>query len=232
MALPEPYYRDEAVTLYHGDCRDILPEVDPATVALVIADPPYGINERCDRLARGRSGPKSRCNDFPRVAGDDEPFDPAHLLRFRRLVLFGANHYADRLPPSPSWIVWDKLDGLESGRDIGFNDQADVEMIWTNLGGPARLIPHRWMGALKNGSERDKRRAHPTQKPVAIFERIIAAHTNPGDLVVDPYCGSGPVPRACKNLGRRCIAVELVADYCRKTVSRLAQSVLPLEIPA
>jgi site-specific DNA-methyltransferase (adenine-specific) len=231
MVLPEPYYRDEAVTLYHGDCRSILPEVDPATVALVIADPPYGVGERCDRRARQR-GALARCNDFPQIVGDDEPFDPTHLLRYRRLVLFGANHYADKLPSSATWLIWDKLDGLESGRDLGFNDQADVEMIWTNLGGPARLIPHRWMGAIKNGSERDKRRVHPTQKPVAIFERIVAAYTNPGDLVLDPYTGSGPIPRACKNLGRRCIAVELVEDYCRTAVSRLAQSVLPLAMPA
>lgn len=231
MSLPEPYYRDESVTLFHADCRDVLPSIDPATVALVIADPPYGVGERCDRLARKRTA-LARCNDFPQIAGDDEPFDPAHLLRFRRLILFGANHYADRLPPSPTWLVWDKLAGLTSGRDLGFNDQADVEMIWTNLGGPARLIPHRWMGVIKGGSEHDQRRVHPTQKPVALMERLIERFTQPGDLILDPYCGSGPVPRACKNLGRHCIAVELVEDYCRKTVDRLAQSVLPLEIPA
>jgi site-specific DNA-methyltransferase (adenine-specific) len=228
VSLPTPYYRDEAVTLYHGDCRDILPEVDPATVALVIADPPYGVNEATDRATRGRGmrGSHWRCRDWPRIAGDDAPFDPSLLLGFPRLVLFGANHYADRLPSSRSWFVWDKRDGSTP------DDNADGELAWTNLGGPLRIYRQCWRGVARAGSESGRAPLHPAQKPVALMEWIIERHTKPGDLVVDPYTGSGPIPRACKNLGRRCIAVELVEDYCRTAVSRLAQSVLPLEIPA
>lgn len=152
------------------------------------------------------------------------------LVAFRhvtKVVLWGANHYADRLPPSPSWLVWDKVDGLESGRAVGFNDQADVEMAWSNLGGPARLYRHRWMGLLKS-SERDQRRLHPTQKPIALMAWIIANWTMPGDLIIEPYMGSGPALRAAKDLGRRAVGIEIEERYCEVAAKRLGQEVLAL----
>ncbi len=214
-----PYWERDGIAIYHGDCRDVLPSIVPATVSLVLTDPPYGINEACDRKRRKR-GALAACNDFPNIIGDTHPFDPAHLLCYPRLVLFGANHYADRLPSSPSWIVWDKLDGLTSKRALGFNDNADVEMAWTNLGGPARLIAHRWMGMLK-ASERGERRVHPTQKPIALMESILGNWTRPGDLVVDPYMGSAPVLVAALAMGRPAIGIELEERYCEIAAKRL-----------
>ena len=134
------------------------------------------------------------------------------------------------MPPAASWIVWDKVDGLESGRAIGFNDQADVELAWSNLGGPARTYRHRWMGAMKK-SEQTDRRIHPTQKPVALMLWCLSlARLQPGDLVLDPYMGSGPVAAACKRLGLRYIGIELSEAYCDVTIRhRLSQEVMALE---
>jgi len=226
--LPEPYYRDDAVTIYHGDCRAILPALD-VVPDLVLTDPPYGVKERTDRASKGRgSSSWSPSNDFPPVAGDDEPFDPSHLLGFKRLVMWGANNFAERLPPSSSWVVWDKLGGLTTAkRFIGQDDNADLEMAWTNLGGPARLIPHRWKGLLRD-SEAGERALHPTQKPVVLMSIILEWRTKPGDLVLDPYMGSGPVMRAAKDLGRRAIGIELEERYCEVAVRRLGQGVLAL----
>jgi len=134
-------------------------------------------------------------------------------------VLFGANHYAHALPPSPAWIVWDKLDGLQSSRPVGFNDNGDCELAWTNLGGPIRTFTHRWTGLLK-GSEQADARVHPTQKPVALMAMILQWRTVPGDLVYDPYAGSGPVLLACEEIGRRCIAVDIDPGYCDVIVER------------
>jgi site-specific DNA-methyltransferase (adenine-specific) len=159
---------------------------------------------------------------MPPVVGDTQPFDPAPLLRFPRVVLFGANHYADRLPPSPTWLVWDKRDGVAS------DDNADCELAWTNLGGPARLYRHLWRG-LCRASEQGQRHLHPTQKPVALMAWIIANWTKPGDLILDPYMGSGPVLRAAKDLGRRAIGIEIEERYCEIAARRLGQEVLPLE---
>lgn len=217
-----PYYEDDHVTIYHGDCREIeIPQVD-----LVLTDPPYGVSERTDRGSNGRDH-LAAAKDFPPVYGDDEPFNPEHILRHQdRVILWGANHYADTLPPSPSWIVWDKLDGLTTDkRPIGFDDNADVELAWTNLGGPARIIPHRWKGMLK-ASERTEERQHPTQKPVWLMERLIETYTHEGDLIFDPYMGSGPVLRAAKNLGRCAIGVEIDERYCEIAARRMGQEVL------
>jgi site-specific DNA-methyltransferase (adenine-specific) len=222
----KPYYEDDAVTIYHGDCRDVLQTLTVAP-ALVLTDPPYGVAERTDRHTKGRSN-LARSNDFAAVHGDDSDFDPCHLLVYPRVVLFGANYYAERLPPSPSWLVWDKLDGLVAERRVvGFDDNADVELAWTNLGGPARLVSHRWKGMVK-ASEQSDARVHPTQKPVRLMAQIIAWRTSLGDLVLDPYTGSGSTLRAAKDLGRRAIGVEIEERYCEIAARRCAQDVLDL----
>lgn len=220
-----PYFERDGISIYLGDCREVLPSLPP--VDLVLTDPPYGIRLATNYRERKR-GALALCNDYPPVYGDAEPFDPSHLLRFPRLILFGANHYADRLPPSAAWIVWDKLDGLTSKRAEGFNDQADVELAWTNLGGPARLYGCRWMGAMK-GTEQTERRLHPTQKPVSLMRRIIEQYTAPSDLVLDPYMGSGTILRAALDCGRRAIGIEVEEKYCALAAQRLSQMVLPLE---
>jgi DNA modification methylase len=217
---PQPYYQDDFVTIYHGDCR----EVDAWRVAdVVVSDPPYGVAVRTDYAARGRES-IARCNDFVPIQGDDEPFDPALFDLTKPTVLFGGNHYASRLPDSPSWVVWDKLDGLTSTREVGFNDQADAELIWTNLGGPARLMAQRWMGAMKAGVDRSVRRSHPTQKPVELLTRLIGLC--PPGVIADPFMGSGTTLRAAKNLGRRAIGVEIEEHYCEIAALRLSQEVL------
>lgn len=218
--LPTPYYDDGTVVIYNADCREVLPLL-PAP-DLVLTDPPYGVSERTDRKAKGR-GNAAECNDFPPVYGDDEPFDPAHLLAYPRVILFGANYYADKLPTAASWVVWDKLDGLStSKRTVGFDDNADCELAWSNCGGPARILAERWKGMVKD-TERGDRRVHPTQKPVRLMERLIEWRTEPGDLVLDPYMGSGTTLRAAVNRGRRAIGIEISEDYCAVAVERLGQ---------
>ncbi len=223
-----PYYEHGGITIYHGDCREVLPAlgVEPD---LVLADPPYGIAYRTSSARSTGPGHRivARSNNWEPLVGDDIPFDPSHLLAFPRLVLFGANHYADRLPASPTWFVWDKLDGLTSERELGFNNSADCEMAWSNTGGPARLLRHRWMGLCKK-TEKQESRVHPTQKPVALMAQLIAVLTEPGQLILDPYLGSGPTLRAAKDLGRRAIGIEIEERYCEVAARRLAQEVLPL----
>lgn len=213
-------YDREGIVVYHGRCEDVLPNIDAADVALVLTDPPYGIRYSPAPGGRGWADKTFVGDDL--VLGDDRDFDPAHLLRFKRLVLFGGNHYAHRLPPSPTWIVWDKRDGMPS------NDFADCELLWTNLGGPARLYRHLWNGAFR-ASERDQRRQHPTQKPVALMRWLVAQYTQPGDLILDPYMGSGTTLVAAKHLGRRCIGIEIEQLYVDVAIERLFQGVLPLD---
>jgi hypothetical protein len=218
--LPTPYYDHAGITIYHGDCRDILPRIPAGSVDLVLTDPPYGINHPTDYRSRGRCG-IAACSDYAPVYADDEPFDPARLLKYRA-ILWGGNHYASRLPDSDGWLVWDKErpDSL---------DQATCELAWSNVVKGVRRFRYLWHGAMRAGNEK---LVHPTQKPVALMRWCLSLPwTNAGD-VIDPYMGSGPVLLAAKQLGRRAIGIEIEERYCAIAVRRLAQEVLPLEAEA
>ena len=222
MTLPKPYYRDEraGITIFLGDCRDILPHLEP--VDLVVTDPPYGVSLNTNYKASQR-GPLAGANDYPAIHGDNAPFDPAFLLNYKNIVLWGANYYASRLPDAGAWLVWDKREGS------GYNDQADCELAWTKgkKGTVPRSFPHRWNGMIK-ASEQDERRCHPTQKPVALMKWCISFYDSP-NTILDPFMGSGTTLRAAKDFGHKAIGIEIEERYCEIAAKRLGQEVLPLE---
>lgn len=199
-------------SVVQGDCREH--EADLPRTLAIISDPPYGVSERCDRKAKGR-GNLAECNDFPPIYGDSTPFNPWPWVAFKKCVLFGANHYAPKLPPSPSWIVWDKRGGT------GSNDNADCELAWAKDAGPARVVYHYWNGMLRD-SERGEARVHPTQKPVVVMEWIIQRYTDECDTVLDPYAGSGTTLVAAAKLGRHFLGFEISEEYCAIARKRLA----------
>ena len=196
-------------TLYLGDCLEILPTLPK--VDAVITDPPYGID-----YSHGKGGGKlARSTQFDHhpIVGDDKPFDPSPWVLYETVVLFGANHFASRLPDSQFWLVWDKRDGVCS------NDQADVEMAWVKGKGQARIIRHLWNGMLK-ASERGLSRVHPTQKPVAVMEWAIKT-ANADGVILDPFMGSGTTGVACMNLGRKFIGIEIEEKYFNIACERI-----------
>jgi site-specific DNA-methyltransferase (adenine-specific) len=215
-----PYYDDGQIQIWHGDCRDVLPTIKARSVDVVLTDPPYGIALDMDfRRIVNEFGQTGR--EYADVIGDDAPFDPLPLLAFGRCILFGGNYFADRLPMG-KWIVWNKRDSMKTERIL-----SDAELIWHNCGGmPVRVFNWFWNGAYRTGEMGSF--LHPNQKPVALMRWLIEQFTKPGDLVLDPYAGSGPIPEACKQAGRRCIAVEIEETYCATAARRLQQAVLPL----
>jgi hypothetical protein len=143
----KPYYDDGQIQIWHGDCREILPTL---SADVLVTDPPYGIRWR---TPPGRSRPKGDWS----LIGDAVPFDPSHLLELGLpSVIFGANHFADKLPASPGWIVWDNIFGANHFADklpaspgwivwdkrhnMPSNDQSDAELAWTNVLGSVRTI--------------------------------------------------------------------------------------------
>lgn len=202
----------EGIEIYCGDCREILPTL--GKVDAVVTDPPYGISYK----SPSGSGMTSRGN-YDIIAGDTVNFDPTPFLHYPEVVLFGANHFANKLPNSARWLVWDKRAGMTS------NNNSDCEMAWVKTGGSARLITHLWNGMLKD-SEKDQKRVHPTQKPVAVMEWILNQTTKAGQTVLDAYMGSGTTGVACFKMGRRFIGIEIDEKYYDISRKRLSDSML------
>jgi site-specific DNA-methyltransferase (adenine-specific) len=217
--LPEPYYKDESATIYCGDCRKILPVLPK--VDLVLTDPPYGINYT-PHLKGGRSNEKHwNIKHVTKIAGDDTPFDPAPWID-KPCILWGANHYASKLPDSGGWLVFDKQRTAATSK--GFV-ASDAELAWTNLFSVTRLFSHLWNG-LCRGSEVGEH-YHVMQKPTELMRWCIGFAPD-AQTILDPFMGSGTTLRAAKDLGRRAIGIEINESYCRIAVERLRQEVLAL----
>lgn len=212
-----PYYEENGITIYHADCRDVLPSLPP--VDLVLTDPPYGINYKPQR-SLGKCKKWQFQRPFESVTNDALPFDPAPLLGYSRLILWGANHYASRLPDSGGWLVWDKKRGASLSQGFA---SSDAELAWTNVGGMVRLFPYMWTGLCRDGEIGEH--YHPTQKPIALMKWCLEFYPK-AQTVCDPFMGSGTTLRAAKDLGRKAIGIEIEEKYCEIAANRLRQEVL------
>jgi DNA modification methylase len=212
----------EGVTLYLGDCREILPSLPK--IDAVVTDPPYGI--AYVRTAGG-NGRWNRRNANAPVIGDKVDFDPSPFLDFTNVILWGANHYAQRLPHG-RWLVWDKLGAMNS-----FDTFSDIEIAWHNKRGAERIFRHMWKGICRD-SENDAIREHPMQKPVALMCWCIEQCDNPC-IILDPFMGSGTTGVAAVKLGRKFIGIEIDPEYfaiaCRRIAEALAQPDFFIEPP-
>ncbi len=126
------------------------------------------------------------------------------------IVLWGGNYFANALPPSRCWLVWDK-------ENTG--TFADAELAWTNQDKIVRLIRHQWSGLIK-ASERGERRVHPTQKPVVLAEWVIETVAPDAVSVIDLFLGSGSTMIAAENKKIPCFCAELSPAYVDVAVKR------------
>jgi site-specific DNA-methyltransferase (adenine-specific) len=206
-------------TLYNEDCRFILPTLHG--VDAVVTDPPYGISyqrgaHRPTSISRGRHR-KGDEAPSPRIAEDAQPFDPEPFLAFPEVILWGANHFSQRLPHG-RWLAWNKLGDMQP-----WDDFCDVEFAWQNKRAADRIFSHLWKGLCQKGS--GTRREHPTQKPVELMEWCLGFVDGPA--ILDPFMGSGTTGVACVKLGRRFIGIEIDKGYfdiaCRRIEQAYAQ---------
>ena len=207
----KPYYEEDGITIYHGDCREVLPTLP--RVDLVLTDPPYGIN-----AARTRNSQQWGWTDFE-ITGWDRQRPSQELIRqvvggCKNAIVWGGDYFTDTLPPTDKWLIWDK-----GQTDFSL---ADVEMAWCSWKGAARRITLPRSIALQDGKQ------HPTQKPIAVMKWAIQqAHES--ESILDPFMGSGTTLRAAKDLGRRAIGIEIEERYCEIAAKRLAQGVLQFD---
>ena len=213
----KPYYEHGGITIYHGDCREILPQLDP--VDLVLTDPPYGINYKGDNPSKSKG--LGVIHDG--LVGDDKLMDLRFILNMDcDVVSFGANNYPEQLPHRGRWICWDKRVNENADRMLG----SPFELAWRNINHGFYVMIRIMHGGVVN-ADGYGRRFHPTQKPIALMSRILNLYPD-DNTILDPFLGSGPTLIAAKNLGRRGIGIEIEEKYCEIAAKRLAQEVLPL----
>jgi len=214
--LPIPYYQDEHSTIYCGDCRDILPLLDP--VDLVMTDPPYGIGRDGSKPSTSKHGGR-KAYEFRGWDKSSPEFDliNAILRAAENQIIWGANYLTYALPPSMGWLVWDK------GQDIC---GSDCELAFTSFSSALRRIKLNRVELLIDEAQ------HPTQKPKKLIQWCIeqadlkAKKLN--QTILDPFMGSGTTLVAAKNLGRKAIGIAIEEKYCEIAVKRLRQGVLAL----
>ena len=173
-------------------------------------DPPYGIDVQMNNPGTTNKG---------KILGDATTTVASSafalcLILNKPMLFWGANHYCQdaELPNSSCWIVWDKQ---EANNHI---DQADCELAWTNIKGPARVFRHLWMG-FRRDSEVGETRVHPTQKPYALIEEIFSFF-RVGKVVLDLFGGSGSTLIACERTARVNLVMELDPKYCDVILKR------------
>lgn len=199
--------------------EDVARLMDEDSVDMVYTDPPYGVSVVKQGMVGADFGVAKK-GRYAEVIGDgstDAAHDAISLcvdIGIRALIVWGGNYFADRLPPTSCWLVWDKR--VDSGIENTF---ADCELAWTNLGGQARIHRQLWNGMIREG-EHDKR-VHPTQKPVALASWAIHKFSKDGNIM-DLFLGSGSTMVAAEQLNRRCFGMELGPKYCAVILERMA----------
>ena len=225
----KPYYEEPAGVIYNADCLDILPMIPEKSINLALTDPPYGIGiANSKNLTRGkqRGGLKNRAwgynIDYGEYGWDQSKASDKHIENIITVsvnqIIFGGNYYAQLLGNSSCWIVWDK--------DNGENDFSDCELAWTSFGTAVRKFKWRWHGMLQEYMSNKEHRTHPSQKPLPLFKWILEKYSQPDNLILDPFLGSGTTAVAAKQLGRQYIGIEISQKYCDIAIQRLAQEVL------
>jgi len=207
-------------TLYLGDCLDILPMLPK--VDAVITDPPYGISKDGQKRTTGGNGGR-KAHEFLGWDGErpsQEVFN-ALLCSASTAIIWGGNYFADLLPATMRWLVWDK------GQRI---NQSDGELAWTSMQSALRICTMNRVELLTDGTE------HPTQKPIRLMTWCIEQAGRPRSIV-DPFMGSGTTGVAAMRMARSFIGIEREPKYfdiaCRRIEEAQKQAALfPHEEPA
>ena len=213
----KPYYDDgNGIQIYHGDCREILPTLEP--VDLVLTDPPYGIDLEQHQI-RNRQGLGLT---HAGMRGDSEPMDLRWLWTMPcEVVAFGAENFPDQLPHRGRWICWDKRCHERADYILG----SPFELAWRNIHrGYYKMIRVQHAGFINDDGP--GRRWHPTQKPVRLMVKILQLYPK-ATTIFDSFMGSGTTLVAAKELHRKAIGCEIEEKYCEIAANRLAQGVLP-----
>ncbi|MCR4303710.1 MAG: DNA methyltransferase [Gallionella sp.] len=193
-------------TLYHGDCREVLPLLPK--VDAVITDPPYGLGEKMKggtkRFRTGEGG----MNTLGAWDANPVPDLPALLMAAGKTVMVWGGNYYD-MPASRGWLVWAKTNSVPT--------MASVELCWTNIDMNSKHFDHSC-----GGWDRE----HPTEKPISLM-RWCVEKSGTAKTILDPFMGSGTTGVAAVQMGRSFVGIERERKYfdiaCRRIEQAYAQ---------
>lgn len=197
--LPKPYYDHGGCTIYHGDCRNILPHLGP--VDLVLTDPPYGVSySTWDKSVPRPQDWLYRC------------------IAISKTVYVTPGNGQVVLYPHPTWtMAWFRPGSVQRCKESsGFSHWEPILVYGSHVASvDAKQI--------KAIPQLDANR-HPSPKPIELFRWLLVPEQF--NLVLDPFMGSGTTLRAAKDLGRKAIGIEIEERYCEIAAKRLSQEVL------
>jgi DNA modification methylase len=207
----------EPNTFICADSIDVLREIQDKAFDLCLTDPPYGINADIKmQKNNGNFGFKKRL----KTQWDQAPATRQLLDECRRVsanqIFWGGNYFD--LPPTPCFLIWDKVQRI---------DQADAEIAWSSFLSATRVFAYArgnesgFAPMLKN-SDKFYANSHPTQKPISLFVWCLLNYSKPGDLIIDPFCGSGTTAISCHKTGRKFLCIDKDEEYIKIAQQRYA----------
>lgn len=245
MSLPKPYYEDDAVVIYHADCQAVMPHLPAASVDMMWTDPPYGHDNHGDDF-------NSRLNEHRSLKNEPIANDSPDSMRL--IVDFALTQAVRLLKPDNcccvccsggggprttfAWlaqrmdseglqffhsVIWDKINP-----GLGWRYRRQHEMVMVAHRSGSKLAWNEEASATANIISVSKPRDadHPNEKPLELVGGFIHRHTTPGQMILDPFMGSGTTLRSAKDLGRKAIGIELDERWCEVAARRMAQGVL------
>jgi len=219
-----------SVDLRLGDCLEIMKTLPDGCVDAVVTDPPYGIAWEGNQRFSGGNTRRGKGTRHARIIGDAEPFDPTPWLEMGvPVVLWGANHFWNRLPPGGA-LIWQKRNEHALGTFL-----SDAEIAYTNVGHGVYVFHKVFAGSLRavdGGLGAYEGSLHPNQKPVALMAWAIERMKVPqGATILDPFMGSGTTGVACVRTGRNFIGIEIDPGYFEIAKRRIEEAQLQMRLP-
>ncbi len=184
----------------------ILRELPDKCIDLILTDPPYGIGMSSNPV-RGKHEKDNWDDAIPTKEYFDEIFRVS-----KNQIIWGGNYFIEHLRNSKNFLIWNKL----QPEDFSL---AMCEMAWTSFDSPAKIFTQ---SVHKEGNKH-----HPTQKPEALMDWVVGKYSKEGDVILDPFLGSGTTVVSCKKANRNFIGIELSEKYCevaRKRLDAVTQS--------
>lgn len=224
--LPPPYYQDDYVTIYHGDCREIVPELGPDSIDLVLTDPPYGICDPKFKLKKGSLSTIRAKGNYLSNFDDTPNYIKSVVVP---LIELCAEHWPVVLTPGiKNFFLYPPADSFGC-----FYQPASVGLqTWGNA--DSQPILYYGKNPTKKAfgkalsfqlTESPDKNGHPCPKPLGVWKKLLSNVSLFNHTILDPFMGSGTTLRAAKDLGRKAVGIELEERYCEIAAMRMQQEV-------